>query len=85
MRGFSRAARPQIEAFHGLPGHWVKPFYKAFYDEPQSLTNRRFNFDKFRVYEIDLSNVRRVVPGCSKHRIIHVEHWRHIVETRPSW
>ena len=31
MRGFLRAAKLQIEAFHGLPGHWVKPFYKAFF------------------------------------------------------
>ena len=28
-----------------------------------TLTNRRFNFDKFRVYEIELSNVRQVIPG----------------------
>ena len=61
------------EAFHGLPGpksrlfmgcqaaelnHFTKPFKMDL-----TLTNRRFNFDKFRVYEIDLSNVRRVIPG----------------------
>ena len=35
--------------------HFSKPFKMDL-----TLTNRRFNFDKFRVYEIDLSNVRRV-------------------------
>ena len=30
MQGFLRAARLQIEVFHGLPGLWVKPFNKAF-------------------------------------------------------
>ena len=38
--------------------HFAKPFKMDL-----TLTNRRFNFDKFRVYEIDLSKVRRVIPG----------------------
>ena len=38
--------------------HFTKPFKMDL-----TLTNRRFNFDKFRVYEIDCSNVRRVIPG----------------------
>ena len=38
--------------------HFTKPFKMDL-----TLTNRRFNFDKFRVHEIDLSNVRRFIPG----------------------
>ena len=38
--------------------HFTKPFKMDL-----TLTNRHFKFDKFRVYEIDLSNVRRVIPG----------------------
>lgn len=38
-------------------------FTKPFLDGPQSLTNHRFNCDKFRVHGIDLSDVRWVIPG----------------------
>ena len=38
--------------------HFAKP-----YKMDLTLTNRRFNFDKFRVYEIDLSKVWRVIPS----------------------
>ena len=38
--------------------HFTKP-----YKMDLTLTNRHFNFGKFRVYEIDLPNVRRVIPG----------------------
>ena len=48
MWGYLRAARLQIEAFHGLPGLWVKPLTKPFKMGLQ-LTNHRFNYDKFRV------------------------------------
>ena len=37
----------QNEAFHGLPGHWVKPFYKPFKMD-LTLTNHRFNHNKFK-------------------------------------
>ena len=62
-----------VEAFQGLPGpnsrlfvgcqaaelnHLTKPFKMDL-----QLTNHRFNFDKFGVHEIDLSNVRWVIPG----------------------
>ena len=39
----------QNEAYHGLPSHWVKPFYKP-YKMDLTFPNRHFNFDKFRVY-----------------------------------
>ena len=73
MLGFLWAARPKIEDFHGLPdpksrlfigcqatelNHFTKPFKMDL-----TLTNRRSNFDKFKVYEIELSNVRQVIPG----------------------
>ena len=68
----NKSIKRTCEAFHGLPGpksrlfmgcqatelnHFSKPFKMDL-----TLTNHRFNFDKFRVYEIDLSNVRRVIP-----------------------
>ena len=47
MQGFLRAVRLQIEAFHGLPGSELNHLTKPFKMDLQ-LTNRRFNFDKFR-------------------------------------
>ena len=47
-RGFSRAARPKFEAFHGLPGRRVNHLTNPFKMDLQ-LTNHHFNFDKFRV------------------------------------
>ena len=62
MRGFSWAARPKSRLFMGCQAtelnHFTKPFKMDL-----TLTNRHFNFDKFRVYEIDMSNVRQVIPG----------------------
>ena len=56
MRGFSWAVRPKSRLFMGCQAtelnHFTKPFKMDL-----TLTNRRFNFDKFRVYEIDLSYV----------------------------
>ena len=48
--------------------HFTKPFKMVL-----KLTNRRFNFDKFRVYEIDLSNVRRVIPGLPGRSVIRLQ------------
>ena len=47
-RGFSKAARPKFEAFHGCQAaelnHLTKPFKMGL-----QLTNHCFNYEKFRV------------------------------------
>ena len=63
MRLFMGYQAPNSRLFMGCQAaelnHFAKPFKMGL-----QLTNRHFNFDKFRVlYEIDLSNVRRVIPG----------------------
>ena len=61
-KDFHRLPGPKSRLFMGYQAtelnHFTKPFKMDL-----TLTNHRFNFDKFRVYEIDLSNVRRVILG----------------------